>query len=69
MVATETGLDALLGTPLKEGKKWSVFLEIDCGYGRSELKHVEFTDQSQKGLILYLSADILLENLISNVDN
>ncbi|KAL4217119.1 hypothetical protein ACF0H5_023574 [Mactra antiquata] len=35
MVATLVGLEAILATPLNEGKKWSVFLEIDCGYGRT----------------------------------
>ncbi|XP_053386323.1 D-threo-3-hydroxyaspartate dehydratase-like [Mercenaria mercenaria] len=35
MVDSLQGLKGLIATPLKEGKQWSVFLEVDCGYGRT----------------------------------
>jgi hypothetical protein len=37
MVDSVQGIDDLIATPLQSGKKWSVFLEVDCGYGRSKL--------------------------------
>ncbi|XP_060557981.1 D-serine dehydratase-like [Ruditapes philippinarum] len=35
MVDSLQGLNGLLATPLNEGKQWSVFLEVDCGNGRT----------------------------------
>lgn len=35
MVDSEQGIDDLIATPLQSGNKWSVFLEVDCGYGRT----------------------------------
>ena len=34
MVDSETGMGGLIATPLDNGKTWSVFVEVDCGYGR-----------------------------------
>jgi D-serine deaminase-like pyridoxal phosphate-dependent protein len=39
MVDSLQGLNGLLATPLNEGKQWSVFLEVDCGNGRSKLQN------------------------------
>ncbi|CAC5398656.1 unnamed protein product [Mytilus coruscus] len=35
MIENSHGLDVLLKSPLTDGKKWSVFLEVDDGSGRS----------------------------------
>ena len=40
MFDTMEGLEGLIQQPLNNGRRWSAFLEIDCGYGRS--KFMEF---------------------------
>ncbi|XP_019615073.1 PREDICTED: uncharacterized protein LOC109462877 [Branchiostoma belcheri] len=38
MIDSSAGLDAIKSTPLS-GKQWSVFLKVDCGYGRAGVSH------------------------------
>ena len=37
MIENDHALESLIQSPLDKGKKWSVFLEIDDGAGRSKL--------------------------------
>ena len=37
MIENDHALESLIQSPLDNGKKWSVFLEIDDGAGRSKL--------------------------------
>ena len=41
-------LDALTAYPLPDGKKWSVFLKVNCGYNRGKFHHCEDAAQLQR---------------------
>lgn len=53
---SEQGINGLINTPLDAGKKWSVFLDVDCGYGRT-------------GVIWNTDIAIQLAKIASDADN
>ena len=58
------GLEGLINTPLNDGKKWSVFLDIDCGLGRSKQFSYLIVNRTRCFRALHFNVGVFVDDIL-----